>query len=90
MKVQVVDDDNRIVWEHGISNSIRQGLTSKSYLSNGIQQSIITSLSIALEQANEEMQLNTEESKLAVFNNGDRVPDGRTTSSEVKNDIPVS
>ena len=68
MKSQVFDDDDKLIWEYGCKNNIRQGLACTSYIKNGIQQKIIDSLILALEQANGEMQMGKNDIKLAIPN----------------------
>ena len=90
MIVKIVNDENKIIWEHGFKNNIRQGMSSKSYFSDGTLHNIIDALSLALYQANGEMQISKGDLQLAVSNERNGMSNGCTSTTQIKNDIPVA
>jgi hypothetical protein len=49
MKVQIVNEDGRVIWERDSAN--KSGISSRSYINDGTQDKIIEALQHALEQA---------------------------------------
>jgi hypothetical protein len=48
MKVRIVDNDEKVIWERGQG----EGIACRSYVQDGTQEAIIDLLTEALEQAN--------------------------------------
>lgn len=70
MIVQIINENNEIIWEHGIKNETRQGMSNKKYSEDGTLLKIIESLQLALEQAEGEKQIGDGVSKLAIPDEG--------------------
>lgn len=89
LMVQVINDNGKIIWAHGIKDGHRQGISNRSY-STDTYDRIISSLVLAISQANGEKDIASGILKSATSFNGDRMSNASTPASKVKNNIPIA
>lgn len=51
MRVQIIDDNGNIIWEHGYRKGIRGGIANAPFIQDGTQQEIVNCISLARDQA---------------------------------------